>query len=312
MARAGPVTGDFTGDRRYLGQVQFAQAVTGMMNVPGTGQIWYVDKNKTSGTTGDGKTWLRAFLTVTEGIAALSNYDVLMIAPGNYDEDNTLSLSGLYGVKILGFANGMNWGEGSTCIRDVTSTDDILDIDGCRSIEISGISFINSGAYDAINIGATTGCYSIHIHHCAFTGDTGGGATGLYGVYMHSGKAPDTYIHDCKFFHYATVGIDMMVNNQRGVVHDCFFIVSNGGIGINVTPMTSSYHGIWRCNFLGAIGDNGDQGIDVGDVSLPGRLMVADCIFAGCVMTGGGTDAEIGCVKNYASSATGGAIEDPT
>ncbi len=279
--------------------------------MPMNGDVFYVDKTVTA--SGDGRSWKFALKTVTEGIAALKDYDTLIIGPGNYDEAATLALSGLKGVKIFGHNTGMQWGEGSTNIRSVVATTaDMLSIDGCQSIEIAGIGFVLTTAYDAIVIGATTGCYSIHIHDCSFVGDTGGGATGLYGVYLASGSAPDTYIHDCRFFHWATAGIEMYVNNQRCVVHDCFFVVSNGGIGINVTPMTSSYHGIWRCYFLGAIGDNGDQGVDFGHVSLPGRVMVADCVLAGCVSTGGSTDAEIGFVKNYASDASGGAIENPS
>lgn len=274
------------------------------------GTIYYVDKTRSA--SGDGKSWDHAFKTVTEGFAALSNYDWLIIGPGNYDEASpALILSGLYGVKILGYATGMQWSEGSTCIRDVTSSDDLIDIDGCRAIEIAGISFINSGAYDAINIGVTTGCYSIHIHDCCFTGDTGGGATGLYGINLATGSAPDTYVHDCKFFHYATTGLHVHTN-QRFVCHDCFFIVPNNGIGIDITGAAASYQGIWDCKFLGSEGDSAEQGLDIGAATSDGKLLVTDCRFAGCTVDGGGTGAEVAFTECYENSATGGALIDPT
>ncbi|KKL08971.1 hypothetical protein LCGC14_2570550, partial [marine sediment metagenome] len=75
MGRDGPVTGIHTGNRRFTGQIQFDQTVTGMIGVPGTGKIYYVNVNKAGGSTGNGLSWKGAFLTVTEGFAALSDYD---------------------------------------------------------------------------------------------------------------------------------------------------------------------------------------------------------------------------------------------
>ena len=251
------------------------------------------------------------YTTVTLGMAALTDYDVLIITPGNYDEAATLTLSSLKGVKIIGTNPGMSWGEGSSCIRDVTSSDDLLDITGCQSLEIANICFVNSTAKDAINFTGLN--YGTHIHHCTFIGNCGGADMMDYGINVAGSNGPDTYIHHCKFDRCDVAAIDLGGSNQRTVIHDCFFVVADAAIGINIgSVITSSYIGIWDCNFLGAAGDNGDQGVDVPDNSLPGRIMVVNCNLAGCVMTGGGTDAEIDCVRNYASSAAGGAIEDPT
>ncbi len=273
------------------------------------GQVYYVDK--TVASSGDGKSWKFAFKTVVEGFAALSNYDTLIIGPGNYDEAAKLTLTGLKSVSIFGNNTGMSWGEGSTNIRDVTTNGDILDISTCQSLEISGIAFVSSTAGDAINF--TGFNYSTHIHNCTFVGNTGGADNMDYGVNLGNAKGPGTYIHHCKFDRVDVAAIETGTSQQRFVCHDCFFVVADAAIGINLAGiMTSSFHGIWNCNFLGAAGDNNDQGIDFGHQSLPGRCMVSNCILAGCVSTGGSTDAEIGFVHNYASSAAGGAIEDPT
>ena len=270
------------------------------------GDIYYVDKTVSS--SGDGRSWGTALKTVTEGLAALSDYDTLIIGPGNYDEAAKMTLTGLKGVRIFGASNGFSWGEGSTCIRDVTSEADLLDLTGNQSLEIAGITFVNSTAKDAINFTGLN--YATHIHDCNFVGNCGGADMMDYAINTGYTNGPQTYVHHCKFDRIDVAAITCP--QQRFVCHDCLFIVADAAIGIDVSPMTSSYHAIFNCNFCGAAGDNGDQGIDIADNSLPGRLIVCGCNFAGCVCTGGGTDAEIDVVNNYASSAAGGAIEDPT
>jgi len=233
MVGQGIVSGDMHGDRNFLGRCNFTQGSSGLgLQVVKDAQIWYVDVNKTGpAVSGDGLSWDKAFLTVTEGIAALSNYDILMIGPGNYDELTKLTLTGLKGVKIFGFGTGMQWNEGSTCIRDVshTAADDLLDITGCQSLEIAGISFINTEAKDAINFTGLN--YSTHIHNCCFVGDVGGGAVQVYGVNIAGSNGPDTYIHNCKFFIQATAGILNL--GQRNVITDNVFIVPTDGAGIS-------------------------------------------------------------------------------
>ena len=312
MGRDGDVTGNYTGNRRFTGQCQFDQTITGMIGVPGTGKIWYVDKNKAGGVTGDGTSWLAAFLTVTEGFAALSDYDVLIIAPGNYDEAGTLNLTNLNGVKIFGYGTGFQWNEGSTCIRDVISGEDLVLLDNCKSTEIAGIAFINSQAFDGITF--ASGCYSTHIHDCSFVGDVGGGAIGDIAIDLVSGSfAPDLYIHHCRFLHMDEAGINMSISSiQRFVMHDCLFIVPDAAFGIKIHSVTSGYNAIWDCKFLGTAGDGNDQGIDIDASTGDGQLLVTDCRFSGITMTGGGTGAEVASTENYKASAAGGVIIDPT
>ncbi len=275
----------------------------------GTGQTRYVNINKSPSVTGKGTSWEDAFLTITEGIAALEDYDVLLIAPGNYDEDETITLTGKYGCKILGLGTGMQWNEGSTTWRDVTSSDDLLYLTGCRAIEIAGIAFINSTAKDAITL--TGLCYSTHIHDCSFVGDTGGGATGDIAIELGTSNGPDMYVHNCRFLHWDEIAINVK-GNQRFVCHDCLFIVPDDGIGIVLNGPTSGYQSVWDCNFMGTAGDGGDQGIDIDASSGDGKILVTNSFFAGCTMTGGGTGAEVGCVRNYKNDANGGTLIDPT
>lgn len=306
MAKDGNATGVYHGNRRYTGQCQFDQSVIGMIGVPGTGQIHYVDKNKTTGTTGDGSSWDAAFMTATEGFGALEDYDVLIIAPGNYDEDGTITLTGVKGCKIFGYNTGMQWGEGSTTIRDVTSGADLLALTGCQSLEIAGIGFINSQAYDGINFTGLN--YSVEIHDCCFTGQVGGGAIGVNAIDAGGANGPDLYVHDCKFVEYATTAIIM--GHQRNVIRNNFFIVPDNGIGINADGAAAATYGEFDISdnrMLG--GGTGDHGIYY-TAWTANNGIIFNNKFAGFAKSvpDNVDNTETGFVWNYESDATGGGV----
>jgi len=271
------------------------------------GEIFYVDKG--TGTSGDGKSWGNAFLTITEGIAALTDGDTLIIGAGNYDEAATITLSGLTDVRILGMSTGMQWGEGSTNWRSVTSEDDLLDITGCKAVEIAGIGFIvPTDDMDAINFTGLN--YSTHIHDCCFVGDCGSGAVMAYGVNIAGSNGPDTYIHDCKFFRVKTAAIIM--GHQRNTISHNIFIVPNSGIGISGLGSTAAYNIISDNYFLG--GATGDYGIySASDTA--GLTMIVNNMFANFDQTGEGeicVSKDANVVHNFtAVAASGGADAQP-
>ena len=276
------------------------------------GDIWYVDGSKAG--SGDGTSWDKAFLTITEGIAALSNYDWLIIGPVNYDESGIITMSNLKGVKILGFGTGMQWNEGSTCWRDVSSTLDLLYMTGCQGCEIAGISFIvTEDGKDAINF--TGLCYSIHIHDCCFVGDTGGGAEMAYGINADGSKGPDLYVHDCRFLRVKTKAIIM--GHQRNVIKNNIFIVPNDGIGIDLPGATASSYNIIADNyFLGSTGGStNDFGISGGS-GTAGNFMIVNNRFANFTADQDmavGASGDTNCLNNY-EDGTNGAIQvvDPS
>lgn len=215
--------------------------------------------------------------TITAGIALLQDYDTLIIMPGNYDEAAkvTLGASNIKGVKILGYSTGMQWGEGGTCWRNVTSGTDILDIAYTQNLEIAGITFVVTSAdEDAINF--TGNSYAPHIHNCGFIGDVGGGAVMAYGINAGGSVCSDLYVHDCRFFRVKTSGIVM--SNQRNVVSDCLFIIPASGKGTTLSGSAASgYNVIKNCDFLGA--NSGDIGIYTA-TSVIGNWMASNCRFA--------------------------------
>lgn len=269
--------------------------------LPMNGDVFYVDKTVTA--SGDGRSWKFAFKTVTEGLAALQDYDTLIIGPGNYDETDNLSLDDVKGVKIFGHGNGMQWGEGSTCIRNVVATTkDILDIGGCQGIEIAGINFIQIGAYDAINFDAL--CYSVEIHDCGFIATAGAG-TGLYGIHdIDESNSPDLYIHHCRFLGWKTAAI--MTPSQRYVITNNYFVVPASGKGIYGGNPASGFGLIADNDFLGA--NSSDYGIyDEGGTR--GNFMISGNRFANFASATGygilfGT-GDYNCVENYRADAAG-------
>jgi len=250
---------------------------------------------------------VRVFTTITAGIAALENYDTLLIGPGNYDEAAKISLDNLKGVKIIGSNTGMQWGEGATNWRNVTSGTDLLDIAGCQGIEIAGIGFVVTSAdEDAINFDGLN--YSVHIHDCCFVGDVGGGAVMAYGINADGSNGPDLYVHDCRFLRVKTAGIIM--GNQRNVIANNVFVVPNSGHGINVPgAAATSYNVIINNHMLG--GGTSDVGIYAA-ASAAGAFMAANNYFVNFADNKGiaaGANSDENCVFNFeADYGTGGGV----
>lgn len=269
---------------------------------PPYGDVFYVSKR---GASGDGKSWTNSFLTITEGIAALTDNDTLFIEAGNYDEAATIELSGVKNVRIFGIGTGMQWGEGSTNWRSVTSEDHLFDITGCQSVEIAGIGFVIPTS-DKYAIKFTGLCYSTHIHDCCFTGDCGGGAEMSYAIHANGANGPDTYIHDCRFFIVKTIAIVM--GHQRNVVMNNLFIVPDSGIGISIpAATTASYNVIADNHFLG--GGTSDHGIYY-TAWTANNALISNNKFAGFAKSvpDNVDNTETGFVWNYESDATAGGI----
>jgi len=266
---------------------------------PQKGDVYYVSKR---GASGDGKSWEQSFLTITEGIAALTDDDTLIIGAGNYDEAAKISLDNVDNVRIFGMSNGMQWGEGSTNWRDVTSETDLLDISGCKSVEIAGIGFVVTTAdKDAINFDGLN--YSVHIHDCCFTGDCGGGTKMAYAINGAGSNAPDLYVHDCRFFVIKTAAIVM--GHQRNVIRNNFFIIPASGHGINYASGTSPFNLIADNYFLGV--NSSDVGIS-GTAGAVGNEMIVNNIFCG-LSSEISTSKDENCVNNfYADYTTGGGV----
>lgn len=235
---------------------------------------------------------VRLFTTITAALEAVENYDTILIGPGNFDEKLKVTLTGKYGVKIIGTNTGMQWGEGSTCWRNVVSTDDILGLTTCRGIEIAGIGFVN--VTSGKNILELNGnCNTAHIHDCCFMGSSGGGANpAAAGITHAAGDNPDTYIHDCLFMH-CTAGV--YSNATRCRIINNRFIGVTSGIGIEHIPGASSRPDcIYSGNeFIGH--GTTDFGIKIHTAVTAGKIGIFGNYFANCNTAVTSTVKEIGC-----------------
>lgn len=245
---------------------------------------------------------VRLFTTVTAAITALKDHDTLIIGSGYWNEAAKLTLSGFDGVRILGCNTGMQWGEGGTCIGDETSADDLLDITGCKNIEIAGIMFYNTTSEkDGINFSGLN--YSVHIHDCCFIGDVGGGTVMENGIDCQGANGPDTYIHHCKFFRCENAAISL--GTQRSTVEHCFFVVPASGKGIINGETSTGFNRISDNYFLGA--KSSDIGISVSGAGA-GYAMYTHNWFAN-LSSEIETSVDENCLENYyADYTTGGGV----
>ena len=234
------------------------------------GSVWYVDKSLT--TSGNGKTWERAFKTVTEAVAAASDYDTILIQQGVYDEGAVLNITQT-GLKILGM-NTTHHMYGTTSLKASAADHIILDIQA-NQVEIGHLSFIQGNAKSVIQINHSAAVYKTHIHDCHF-----GSSTATYGVYAGGLlDAVDTIIERCHFTCGANVGV--YIHGTRCAVVDCVFQVGTHGDGIHYIPNAADrpYGRIFHC-FFSTTDNTNAVGIVVTNTPTVGMLHIDDCHFA--------------------------------
>ncbi len=305
MALFGNVSRNVKGNMNFLGQCTFNQGATGAgIQVVNDSNIWYVDKNKTSGFTGGGTTWDDAFLTITEAIAAAGDYDIIFIGHGVYSEAATLAITQT-GLKIFGAgSSGYIWGP--TSLKSDTAADHLITINS-NGVEIAGLDFIcNTNNKDAIRVATTVAIYKTHIHDCHF-----GGVTGEYGVYNgDTYDSVDQHIDNCEFYNYATAGIRM--NGTRNKVTNCLFFIAAGTSGIEYIPTTANRPDsiILRNYMIGS--QSSDVGVEIVNSPTAGTFSLMDNFIGNVatpITTGKG---DHNFVLNRISNATGGATFDPS
>jgi hypothetical protein len=202
--------------------------------------VRYVDSNVSS--SGDGKTWDKAFLTITEGITELNKLDglgaTLLIAPGYYIEVAAdvpvLSASDCL-IQGVGLPEDTVWYGSGTAGVAGASTDHLLTILGGNN-QVDGLAMFTHKNDKA----------------CIRFIDTGGGYAGSYNVIsncyfpplvqdlvgysiLYSGGTANQIINN-KFYGCAVAAISMVGNVGkpiRNVISNNHFVGTT--IGISVT-----------------------------------------------------------------------------
>ena len=259
--------------------------------------IWFVDADKSGG----GTSWDDAFSTITAAVSAANDFDVILVAPGDYDEGAAIAITN-EGLKIIGCSNSNQL---VTMIYSSSASHHLVTINA-HNVEIANLGFYQTkDTYDGIRVSTTASYFKCWIHDCRFTS-----TNGEYGI--HCGTtydSPDILIENCKFDAWNTAAIYCYCT--RGEVRRNKIITVAGKIGIHL-PATGSNRGGLFCTDNYILGVNStDTGISVAAVNA-GMLFLSGNWVCGC-----GTanisqfaNGQHCGTENYASSTAGGAIID--
>lgn len=305
MAREGPVSGNYTGNRKFTGRCTFYQGLSGAgVQVIKDSQVWYVDSGKTSpASSGDGLTWDTAFLTIAEALTAAGNNDVIYIAPGDYEISAALAIT-QSGLTIIGpnmSANDYRALVYSDAAMNLVTVD-------ANNVSIIGLGFSTAGGNGhGIAIAGTTASYKLYVAHCRFDG---WGNTG-YGIKCDDTQdQPDLVVEDCLFRSWATGAI--YANCTRGVFRRNMIWVDAASIGINFVqtggnrPDSMAYDNM-------VIGSNStDTGIKIAATEpTDGTLLVANNVVTNCATNITQDKSDAGVVNNgtYVNGAALGQVD---
>jgi len=265
-------------------QVDQSMFVQGSPLYQVNGDIWYVDKNKSSGVSGDGQTWDSAFLTLTEAVAAAGAYDTIFMGRGYYQEAGTITISSTQrGLKIFGPTSGGV--PTSNGLSSATSGLDILSIEA-DDVEIAGITFwCLTNAKSGIIVGNGYDGYNNWIHDCCFLTGNADNDKGEYGI-----KANDT--EDC---------VGLLIENNF------VYFMSTAGIAVHATRATVRNNTIWS-NAIGIDVQNtagSRAGCTVSDNQLIGRQTGATVGIQLAETTNGFVFVANNIVTNFDTNITG-------
>jgi hypothetical protein len=218
------------------------------------------------------------YTTITDALAAASNYDTIYIMPGVWTEAATLNITQT-GLKFIGYqTSGHQWGQPS--IKGSGTNSCIISVNA-HEVEIAGISIHQPVAYAGIRIATTDNYWRTHVHDCYF----GGNGAGTYGIVMGDTTAgggafgvtcdaPCTVVERCYFQDWVTA--DVFMNCGYGsVVRNCVLEVNANCIGIKYyTDSTSRPFGYILDNKFTAVSNSTSTGISVTNTPTAGYLMI--------------------------------------
>jgi hypothetical protein len=233
-----------------------------------TGVIYYVDSvNGSDNNSGRGD-WDWAFASIGAALDVAVAGDVIYVAPGDYEEEG-LEVT-VDNLKILGLGvTGLT--RNSPLL--IGSGDTILKVNG-HNCEISGLGFVQTGAYPAVFVAETAAKWRAYIHDCYFDGY----GTCTYGLQLGAasgnGEAVGARVEKCKFISMATACI--YNNSENTLIKDCIFQVATGTIGILDVPDGGSRPDRWYIrNHFATIDNTNAIGISFSNTPTAGYVYYA-------------------------------------
>lgn len=191
------------------------------------GNTWHVDDGIT--TSGNGRTWAKAFKTITEANAVVSAHDVVLIKKGTYDDEPAAVTITAANTKWLGIAGGRNRGLSETYFQTYGDAIDAFIVDA-SNVEIAYLSFVNAAGKSSIVVGNGASVGGAYIHDCYFYDVA---QNGDYHVIIGttSYNPCNAVIEDCHFFKGFR---GLTIYGNRCTVRGCTFMPMNTAYGIHV------------------------------------------------------------------------------
>jgi hypothetical protein len=315
MGRDGPISGEYTGDRKYTGRISFAQGAEGVgLQVKKDSQIWYVDSGKTNpAASGDGTTWDEAFLTLLEAVTAAGNYDTILVANNAIQ---TIATAGITitqtGLRILG-SNTNNGSQNCSIKKTVGATP--MFIIAADRVEIAYLAISMRTAAAAIQIGTDAiaalgaGVYNTYIHDCNFDAYS----TATYAIVPHVNgayaDAVNLVVENCYFDGFVTAAI--LCNSTRETHRFNTIKVPAEGIGFNVIKTTGDRgYTVINDNLIYGVTGSATCGIKTAGNITAGLAIWARNLLSGSFNTTIGNSTGDHGVLNYQGTTTGGSLID--
>ena len=292
MGRDGPISGKYTGNRKFTGRCTFYQGISGAgVQVIKDSQVWYADSGKTSpAVSGDGLTWDTAFLTLTEALAAAGDNDVIYVAPGDY-VTATANVVSQEGLTIIGPNRSCN---DYKALIYTSAAVNVFEVDA-NNVSIIGLGISAVGGNGSgISISETTASYKFYVAHCRFDGYGNAG----YGVLTDDTQdSPDIVVEDCLFRSWATGSI--YANATRGVYRRNLINVDAGAIGINFIQTAGNRPDSFAYGNMILGSNSTDVGIKIASTEpTDGTLLIANNVVTNCNLNITQDKSDAGVVNN--------------
>ena len=236
------------------------------------GTTYYVDSQMT--VEGDGRTWKTAFKTLTKAISvALIRNDVIIMAPGDYDENAVINIT-TQGLTIKGSDPSGGWQNRAMIYSG--NAGHLMTINA-HEVTIQGLGFSAvDNTFDAIRVATTVTSYKVTIKNCRFDG-----WSGEHGIYQGGTyDAPDLAILENHFRSWDTGAIRVeatraliagntiiLVGSTSGIIH-----VPTGGNRPDTTIIGNTIYGTY----------NSDTGIEIVGTPTETLFHMSDNHVVGC------------------------------
>ena len=292
MGRFNEVSNTIDGEMECKDQFTFRQGASGIgVQVIKDSTIWYVDSGKTGpASSGDGKSWAKAFLTIAEALTAAGDNDVIYVGPGDYVISAALAVAN-NGLRIIGPNKSCN--DYAALIYSDAAMD-LMSIDA-NNVSIIGLGFSTVGGNgNGIAIAGTTTSYKVYIAGCRFDGY---GKVGTGVLCDDTQDSPDLVVENCLFREWSVAAIHH--NATRAMYRGNLINVKAGGIGIDCAPTAGNRPDSWVIgNYI--LGSNStDTGIKIAATEpTDGTLLVANNVVANCNLNITQDKSDAGVVNN--------------